>query len=901
MSRSPRLGAVIPLLRPALLVMCALLGLGAGASGAGPVPAQATASHRPSRHLAPIPLKLDPPALPPAVLAGQPLSLQLRPSYDGEFPLTFALDSGPVGMTIDPASGVLTWTPPDSAEGSEATIAASASDGQWTARTSFTLEVAKTTPIASSLVGGTLTVTAPGSLHGLGLTFPDGTTPPAAQIVLATVQGISLPALPEGVRRVSDLFTSSPVSAPPDTRMKVSLPVSLVPSGSAPQDLCLFAWGGDDGSGSGWIPVCADLDVLPDRTTTIGLTSLGGLGFIGVLPPLPATPGVRSMDLSPGTCEAGTLMDGFTDERRWRCCIAADPAAYVVVGFEGYPLWLRGVEDWHQRAEVVASSAAIVLQALRIFDFSWTPRGLWIADSTASLGELALPLSFRDDDSPRVVTDARPGQDSNSLDAAQCEIANALFRAAAGHVRRVGLDTLALPRAGGEKTAWVVSGLARWFEDMAYPSTNSYRWDFPWTGGFPAILRPGLAAAPLWQEGGPDAWRKEPVLRSLFWKLVSSTFTFDPKDVLVADLASDPTGLAALQQALVTAPEHPFDTLFPGESGFDFARVLVRYSILTEGANDVWAIDANAPTVNFEAPLVLLTPAESGQGMPAPSSASLNLALPPAAVVAFEVAPVGTLQPGEIARLTFTPGGTTIGAWIADTPVTAATQGTSLVARGQPLTYSYGTSKSVPAQFVAIVNPSLTDTAQVEVRAALDRPVTASDSLGFAFDDPFMNCTHWLGHLDVMVSAPGAEGMVVAINQEEFAGQPSDELTVEVSANQAVARDYGITGTYTVRPASVPPTSDHCAAGGGSYYVFTYSVPQGPGGQPMQMYAGGTWYPSMGAFTLAEHYYNHHDSMTIYWHVTRRKFDPHDTLVETKELGEFSYGNVSLNLYIATP
>src|SRR5262249_25753309 len=79
---------------------------------------------------------------PPAqALAGRPSQYQRRPQDADRDVLSFRLDAGPQGMTIDPASGLLLWTPTVGQIGSNAvTVVVTDSQG-LTAAQPFNIQV----------------------------------------------------------------------------------------------------------------------------------------------------------------------------------------------------------------------------------------------------------------------------------------------------------------------------------------------------------------------------------------------------------------------------------------------------------------------------------------------------------------------------------------------------------------------------------------------------------------------------------------------------------------------------------------------------------------------------------------------------------------------------------------
>jgi hypothetical protein len=456
-------------------------------------------------------------------------------------------------------------------------------------------------------------------------------------------------------------------------------------------------------------------------------------------------------------------------------------------------------------------------------------------------------------------------------------------------VQAPGCDNVAM--FGSHRTDWLVLGLARWFEDYVYDDIDSYRWDVPQPAGeYPPVLTAGVAAYPNKSRPLTDPYK-----RALFWKLIGKYYVIRPADVLVAKLSEDPTGLGALEKELPLWSHTP-PGLFAGEAGFEIARMLVAYSLITQGDGDVSAIDPGAPPLRFETPRRTLTPSAATAPGQYPPTAQASLWLPPASVAAVRIAAVTPLPAGASVTVTLTPSGDTVALWAAPKPGQSLGGATEFLATTQPKTYTYGESGSAPEQFVAVVNPSFTDATQVEVLAAITYPRPPGVNLDFEADDPFFKCGRWSGHLDAAVVATNGDRLTVKLVQDT--GHPN-ELVLDIYGGAATSPAITIAGTYTFEPVNNP--SDHCPVAGGDYYVYTYSPPAALKGA-MYNFRTDTWFPSMGPFTLGEPAGWAGDSLEIYWHVSRDRFTAEGTHVgKTDELGDLPYGYAGIYRRSGTP
>jgi hypothetical protein len=886
MSRSPHLGVRGLFLSLLLMLPCVLLGAGGAAA----------VIHRPARHLAEVPLSLDSPVLPPAALAGQRLDLQLQPTYTGELALTFALDSGPDDMTMDAQTGVLTWTPPAAAEGTEVAVSASVNDGHWTAHTSFTISVAKTRPIATSLSGSTLTVTASGALHGLSLAFPAGAAPEPAQVSLATEQGVALPSLPDGVRRLGDPFTVTPVTTPPDSWVAVSLPAIMVPAGATPQDLCLYAWQGsaEDGIAPRWVEQWHGLDVLPDGGVTLELAATGGLYVLGLLPPVPITAAAvgsqrsvlrtRAGDEMTVSCGRRVFANGTVDGRRWRCQVTGGPDLAVDIRGLESARWNDGVSFEQQRALNVA--AYLAASARRLTDLSLGPSGS-MAVTVEDLS--AWHIAAYADRTQRYRLLHLDGGRARTPEQLKCALANSLFVNAAANTRLDGFDNVLAAGVWSPRLEWIVKGLARWFEDLVYDELDSYRWYLA-EPEFPPVLALGLAPYPF-----RDISWTDPSNRWAFWKLVSSSCSsFNPVSILNVKIASDPSGLLALREHL-SVPGVGWwgcDRMlaFAGWEGELQAEFLLKYALATQLRADVASLDDNEPQVLFEGPTTRVWPTPGCSSYEACSPRGrTTVRLRPASVTSFLVGGA-LLDAGERANLAVSSPAS-FGVYLASYPWDGVPAPASVVQGSR--SFSYGTAPAAGARFVSLVNPSLTQGIEIEVLATISRPVPQSVSLDFEASDPFGACTGWRGHFEARVEAAGADELTARLAQD--ARYPR-ELVLDIYGGAAISPAVTITGAYTFEPANNP--TEHCPLAGGSYYVYSFSTPAPKGA--MYNLSGNKWWPSMGPFALAEPAGWAGDSLEIYWHVTRRRYTAVGDLVETQEW-DYPYGYVGIYRRSGTP
>ncbi len=379
----------------------------AGITAAGPATAQVTATgaagHQPRRNLSASPIQLVPPDTSVALLSQVLAAVALQYRYTGSGHLAFSLVTGPAGMTVEPDSGIVRWTPAAAAEGSEVGVRVRAGDGTSTAEVAFTLRVAATQTVGTTLSGPTVTVVQAGTLQGLALTFPAQTSVPLGEVAVATISAGQAPPLPAGVTRLSDYFRVTPVQAT-GGMITVTLPATALPPGRTPQELRLFVYSdaaqdaaeGGDIAGPFWVRTWYNLDVLPNGKVTIALQGLGELSFIGLdapVTPLPVPPGPTVSQRRVGaltvttSCTPFAQANGLPDLNRSVCTVGyATGKSFVVT--------VKNFADFH------AAPAASLTDLL-----GWLAAGRTAFDGYGLLSDPAF----------EVVVEAMPAADPHTM------------------------------------------------------------------------------------------------------------------------------------------------------------------------------------------------------------------------------------------------------------------------------------------------------------------------------------------------------------------------------------------------------------------------------------------------------------------------------------------------------
>jgi hypothetical protein len=732
----------------------------------------------PHRFLLRTTLELHAPEVSAPLLSQLPASLMIPYRYTGHRTLAFTLVQGPAGMTVDETSGLVEWTPPFSAEGSETDVHLRATDGVLTDEVEFTITVAATQPLAVSWAGSTATITTPGTLAGVSFSFPAGASPspafgaagrssfPTGVTVSRVATAGELP-LPEGFTRVSDFFRLSPVTSP-SAPIVITAPARRVPAGCLPERLRLMVHSTTaldlPGVEPLWLATWTGLDVLPGGDVTLEANAVGELScfavgaYDGGAAPIASTAARtesgRSSDHLAGaaTCTPLRLSNGAVDATRQVCTVSGEPTLTVVVRTLARNNWLQP-----PTAEELAGWLATAREALgplhmladtRV-EVGVEPLGWYGPLACVSRSEGYRVLHLNAEPSPR------PGKE-----AMQAAVVHAYFHHAQSRTALAGLSNLVWDY--NPRVRWVVEGTARWFEDEVLDDLNSYRLSEGLT--LPAILAAGLDSVPSlpW---APDQQTRASA-RFAFFKLVSSRCAdMDLSLALNTVSSSDPTGLAALQTDL-SLWGCTFATGLSGVDGDSLGAALLEYAYAAARQDMAW-LDANEPPAAFEDLTESLHADKSCTAAGScPPSAGRVAHVPRAGVRSFRVEPVDPIPGGTGALIQLRATGGTAMAWIGNDGSGGFTLGNGhwLTTSGT-VSHLYGSGARAPSMLVLLVNESTLYPAEVDVRARLysTSPADVVTPFSFAWSyapaDPIReknlkNYVTWDASVDGSVTAP---------------------------------------------------------------------------------------------------------------------------------------------------
>ena len=116
-------------------------------------------------------LDVSPPTGATVLVAQLPAQIEPAVTYTGDGVLSFTLSEPPAGMTIDPTTGRIEWSPAPTDAGGNFNVTVAATDGTLSSSASFIVAVVKPRPVSTEVAAAVLTVTDIGTdLSGMTIT-----------------------------------------------------------------------------------------------------------------------------------------------------------------------------------------------------------------------------------------------------------------------------------------------------------------------------------------------------------------------------------------------------------------------------------------------------------------------------------------------------------------------------------------------------------------------------------------------------------------------------------------------------------------------------------------------------------------------------------------------------------
>lgn len=695
---------------------------GALGAGATRTSGEAIAGHLDTfRGSGPI-LVLRAPVLAAPLLSQIEASLLVGTTYTGDGRLTYTLAQSPPGMTLDPQLGWLTWMPPASLEGQQATVKVTATDGTLAAEVTFALQVGGGTQLTTSLSGTTVTVTQPGTLQGLAIALPGQTSIPAAQIKVFAVPEAQAPPLHSGIARLSDFFRVTPVQATGGD-ITLAMPAGGLPAGVSADHVRLYVHAEAEVSAehdalterAEWLSSSWSLDVRPGRVVAVRVDRLGQLSFIGydasaagsagnAASSAPLTDGEGTVQCAPKVHSSGLVSGSEVVCRSQVIAQAGQRAVTVVVRGFATNQWTPAATEaelvgWVQTANAHFLGLGMTMDATLEVVVEEMPKPKWLGWVTSKNGENLRILHL--------------SRGNRTKDKMKSTIAHEYFHHAQSRTTAAGTSNAINL---GARLDWIAEGTARWAEDEVFDSISSYR-DLN-AEPHPLVLVRGVAAPPQFVDNDPAKGRvsgTSPYDRFLWWKMMRlSCSGFSIPETLNFNATADPSGLQNLITRIASATwQCDFGAGFGEDNKATMAAALLYYTFATVKEDNISLIDANEPHFPSEPTPAELTPSDAcaGNWSQCPDTAKLvGRTVRTGAAVPVRLLPVLRLDPGMLAfiRVNNTSSAGTLWAWIGDNEKPGGlTQGQwAKVEPGKNATIGYAAQERAPASMVILVNPN---------------------------------------------------------------------------------------------------------------------------------------------------------------------------------------------------
>ncbi len=668
-------------------------------------------------------LDLAAPAGVDGLVAGVPAHFTAEVTYTGIEPLTFALAEAPDGMTIDAASGLVSWTPGPGDEGESVPVSVTAADGTRSAETAFEVEVLAPEPLEAQAVGASLTVADAGSdLEGVSITDVEGAAS-LDGLALGVLSPDDAPQTPDAVTPLTDVMV---VRQPLDADIELRYPLADLPEGVDYREVELysltqpaaFATGAVDGpAGPAWTSVGVDTTYEGTSDEPVLVVSLAraeglfvfGYGADGAARGAEAPDATEPPTTTAAAASACTQRTGpeprrdplpdfdcptaraTVTVRNWGSSVTA--TRWGGTTLDELVSYLATAQDWFAENQIgFASTFTVQIEDHNPRDFGWVEGDV----EAATVLHLAHDIP----------------KDLVKVIAVHEYMHHAQIQPA---TKREGLDTLP---PGGH---WLMEATARWFEDELYDDANSYLVAPP--GGWGNILETGLAP------GSPDTdIRNSPYLRFAFVKMLDTKCPdFAVRDLFSTDPATDQTGLRNLA-ALLPTWKCDFGPHLGAERRASLEAALVSFQYATMVERSFALLDANEPATGF----TLIAPRALRGSQPDLGTATngvvaeVPVAVPIARAGALTTrmnALAGTVPEGKELRLVVTAESGTVVVSVAGDSTGFA--GTTTLG---PLSASWFSTASsnhvvipgptVPELFITLANPS-TDTVATNVKVSV--------------------------------------------------------------------------------------------------------------------------------------------------------------------------------------
>ncbi len=210
-------------------------------------------------------------------------TLKIQTTYNGKHSLEYKLSKAPKGMSID-KNGIISWTPSNEFAGKSANVNVEIKDKLFSEKLSFDINVTKPKILETKVLSNKEieVVDTKSDLKGLKIEIKNDTHK-ASDIKLASIEEKAIRAVPDFIKRLSDIFISK---EPIKGEVAFKIPSSALPKGVKLGDIDLYVLSFvDEVNKEIWSPVAIDKKYYEkngELVLEIVLNGIVGEFFIGV-------------------------------------------------------------------------------------------------------------------------------------------------------------------------------------------------------------------------------------------------------------------------------------------------------------------------------------------------------------------------------------------------------------------------------------------------------------------------------------------------------------------------------------------------------------------------------------------------------------------------------------------
>lgn len=505
--------------------------------------------------------------------------------YTGYEKLTYELLKGPTGMTINPATGVITWKPLSFDQGKVFSVEVQVTDGQLFKKTDYSVSAVVPIVLKREIITANkkhnVTITEPNSnLRGVSFTFDQYSSIPSVQI--KKVPENSWPEIPPHIVRLSDVFL---IQEPNAKNITVRMPLNGV-SENDYYEVRLFSLVEEVHSERPfWISVGYDEQLSILRSggeKQYSIDRLNGVYFIGLKRITPAS----SVTIKSPSPVFSNVSCSPKNGRYTRILCTIGDSKIKILDFAtsaNQTRWqgttVEELATWVHSAQTAAGSLGLSYDkniTVEITQFE-NPKvqGRFIRGWLKNTSKFYLTSN----------------EETKTL--MKGATLHEFFHHAQYTSTQSGRDRLI--EAPGRKSHWFIEGTARWFEDYStqFDSLNSYR-EAELKGK--RILESGLAAVPNSNNVSTRAYQ-----RFTFFKLLESRcpgFVQNLRNMLNIDQSTDPNGVRNFLAVLGRSGCRFGNHLGAAKSSSIEAAILY-YQYATIMEKDISKLDANEDKTKF--------------------------------------------------------------------------------------------------------------------------------------------------------------------------------------------------------------------------------------------------------------------------------------------------------------